>query len=90
MKLRSRALGLALGVVVGLAYFVAILISLFLGGGITFGHIQPLFGFWVSRSIPGAILGCVWGFVFGFISGALVAWLYNFFHRHLYKSAPAN
>jgi hypothetical protein len=49
-----------------------------------------LFGFWVSRSFPGAILAFVWGFVFGFVGGALIAWLYNFFHRLVYKSAPGN
>ncbi len=90
MKLRIRAFGLALGIVVGLGFFVAILFSLWHGQGVTFSQIKPVLGLWVSRSIGGAIIGLVWGFVYGFIAGGLLAWLYNFFHKMLYRSAPTS
>jgi hypothetical protein len=90
MKLRARALGLALGIVVGLAFFVAIMSSLLFGSGATLRQFQYLLGLGASRSILGAIIGFVWGLVYGFIGGSLIAWLYNFFHRLLYKSAPGN
>jgi hypothetical protein len=89
MTLRIRALGLALGVIVGLGFFIAILFSLLFGTGVTFRQIHSVFGLWVDRSALGAFIGFAWGFIYGFIFGGLIAWLYNFFHRILYKPTTA-
>ena len=86
MKLRARAFGSALGVVIGLGYFVAILYSTFFGHGGTFAQIHSIFGYWVSRTVLGAFIGLIWGFIYGFVVGGLVAWLYNQFCRAFYKA----
>ena len=86
MKLRIRAMGSAVGVVFGLAVFLATLYSLWFGGGTVIGtlaHILPGF----QRSYGGAFLGLFEGIIWGFVGGALVAWFYNSFHKVLYKSA---
>lgn len=86
MKLRARALGLAVGVFMGLVYFVAILYSIWFGSG------QKIFNFiwypWFDRTIAGAFLGLIGGFIEGFIVGTSVAWLYNYFYKMVYKAEP--
>jgi hypothetical protein len=85
MKLRVRAMGLTLGVALGLAAFVATEWAVFEGRGSTIGLLRGYFaGF--SVTLGGAFLGFIWGFVYGFILGALVAWLYNTFCRALYRA----
>lgn len=87
MKLRIRAMGLALGAAVGLAVFLGTLYSLWLGGGTVIGALaQVIPGF--QRSYIGAFIGLIGGFVWGFIGGALLAWFYNIFHKAIYKSGP--
>jgi hypothetical protein len=85
MKLRARALGLAIGTVWGVGMLLTAIVSLLIGSGITIRLFAPFFyGF--GRSIGGAFAGLIWGFVYGFIAGALIAWLYNMFFKMLYKS----
>jgi hypothetical protein len=89
MNLRKRALGLTLGVVWGLAVFVATLWAAIQGRGKT---LELLSGYYPGFSVSygGAVVGLFWGFVSGFIVGVLIAWLYNLFSDLLYKSeAPA-
>jgi hypothetical protein len=87
MKLRARALGLAVGVLMGVVYFVAVLYSLWFGNG------QKIFYFiWYpgyDRTYLGAIIGLIGGFIEGFIIGSVVALLYNFFHKKIYKTDAA-
>ena len=90
MRLRIRALGLTLGTFVGVVFLLAVLYSSFIGQGITYNQIRPIFGLMVTRTVIGAFIALFWGFLYGFITGAVVAWLYNFFHKVLYKSTPAN
>ena len=84
MKIRARALGLAIGLVCGVGIFVLTLLSLWKGAGITLGLLGILF-FGYTVSFGGAFLGLIWGFVYGFLCGALIALLYNAFHEMLYK-----
>jgi len=85
MKLRARALGLTIGVLMGVGTFAATLISLQFGQGNTLRSLRGIFlGY--NISILGALLGLIWGFVDGFILGALIAVLYNAFDKRLYKS----
>ena len=87
MKLRARALGLAVGIVWGLGIFVATLWSTLLGGGRTLGLLSAYYyGYTVGYG--GAFVGLFWGFVNGLIFGMAVAWCYNKMYDMIYKSAP--
>jgi len=79
MKLNVRALGLAGGIVWGLAIFLLTYWFLILGyEGKTLARLSNVYlGY--SVTWYGAFVGLVWGFVNGFIGGALLAWLYNKF-----------
>jgi hypothetical protein len=85
MKLRVRALGLAVGVVWGLEIFVVTLLAVAQGSGMTLALLE-VFYYGYSVSVGGAFVGLLWGLVHGFICGALIAWTYNIFHKILYKS----
>ena len=88
MILRKRALGLSMGVVWGLAVFVATILSTMRGMGKTLSVLDAYYlGFTVSYL--GALIGLVWGFVHGFVGGVLIAWFYDLFCKMLYKSEPA-
>jgi hypothetical protein len=85
MRIRARALGLAIGSVSGVGIFILTLLSVLRGSlGATLGSLMiPFYGYTVSYS--GAFVGLVWGFVYGFVGGMAVASLYNGFHKMLYK-----
>ena len=85
MRLRVRALGMAVGIVWGLGVLVATLCVIWLG--------QPTGVALMKQFYPGhdatylgALVGLIWGFVYGFVAGALIAWLYNQFHKAFYKA----
>ncbi len=86
MKLRVRAFGLSVGTILGLGLFAATLISLWAGEGQTISKLMTYFTPGFGRSFLGAFMGLVWGFVYGFIAGSVCAWLYNIYHKALYKS----
>ncbi|MGM0439598.1 MAG: bacteriophage holin [Chlamydiota bacterium] len=85
MKLHPVKLGLAGGVLWGLAVFVVTLISVVTSSMETAGYgkmfldvlasIYP--GFTIS--VGGSIIGLIYGFIDVFIGLALFAWLYNAF-----------
>jgi hypothetical protein len=88
MRLRVRALGLAVGIVWALGVLVATLWLIWTGqveGGLLINKLYP--GYDVTYL--GALVGVVWGFVDGFVAGALIAWLYNQFHKAVYKADAA-
>ena len=85
MKLRGRALGLAFGIIAGLACFSATLLSEWFGSGFTLSLLKVVMPGY-SVSYAGAFVGLLWGFVYGFVEGSLIAWLYNQFCKVLYKS----
>ena len=89
MMLRVRALGMAVGIVWGLSVLVATLWMLwFAQPSPTWPTLKSLYpGYDVTYM--GAFVGLIWGFVDGFIAGALIAWLYNKFHKALYKTEAA-
>jgi hypothetical protein len=89
MSLRKRALGLSLGVVWGLAFFVVTILSTMRGMGHT---LSTLNGYYLGYTVSylGAFVGLVWGFVYGFVGGVLIAWFYDLFCKVLYKAeSPA-
>ncbi|MGB5872527.1 MAG: bacteriophage holin [Bacteroidota bacterium] len=88
MRLRIRAFGMAVGIVSGLVVFIATIFSIWFGQGFTIGALSVAYpGYNVTYL--GAFIGFVWGFVDGLIAGALVAWLYNRFHKAFYSSDTA-
>jgi hypothetical protein len=76
MKLNAKALGLACGVVLGLAGFVATLFSMWFGAGYTITTLAAVY-FGYSWSFVGAILALVWGLIYGFVGGWILASVYN-------------
>lgn len=85
MRLRVRALGLAIGIVWGFAVFVTTIMAVAMGKGHTLSFLAAYYyGYGVS--FGGALVGLIWGLVHGFIFGALIAWLYNTLHKAIYKS----
>ena len=83
MELRKRALGIAFGLVLGLASMLGTWVLLYRGSpGAT---ISTLGAFYIgyTYSFSGGIVGFVWGFVDGFICGFLVAWIYNMVNKNL-------
>jgi hypothetical protein len=88
MRLRVRALGLAVGIVWALGVLVATLWLIWFGQATGVPLIQKLYpGYDVTYL--GALVGIIWGFVDGFVAGALIAWLYNQFHKAVYKAEAA-
>jgi hypothetical protein len=85
MKIRVRALALAVGIVGGLGMFVLTLWDVARGVGHTLTLFNSFF-YGYNISVGGAFVGLFWGFIYGFISGALIAWMYNMFDKTLYKS----
>lgn len=79
MKLSVSGLGLAGGILWGLACFLVGLISSASTYGDVFvsmvGSIYPGY----TDTVAGSFIGLVWGFVDGLVCGILLAWLYNRF-----------
>ena len=85
MELRKRALGIALGLVWGLAIMLGTWWLLIWGSpGQTISKLGNLYlGY--SYSWSGAVIGFIWGFVCGFIGGFLIAWIYNLANKFFTK-----
>lgn len=78
MKLSKRALALALGIIWGVAVFLATIYVTIKGGGNTLVLLQQFF--WgYNISFGGAILGLIYGFIWGFIFGWVFGLFYNAF-----------
>ena len=80
MELNKTALGLALGIVWGIAVFLGTVWVWGVGGG---QHMNLLGRFYLgySLSIPGAFIGLIYGFIDGFIGGWIIGLLYNLFAK---------
>jgi hypothetical protein len=89
MKLRVRAFGLAGGVLLGLAYCIAMILSLAVGTGQSIVALKLVLPFF-ERSFFGVVYGLVGGFIEGFLVGAFFAWLYNKACKVIYGAAVAN
>jgi hypothetical protein len=88
MKLRIRALAMAMGICLGLFFFLGTLYSMWFGHG-TSVFINLVWYFpGYDRTFLGAVIGLIGGFIEGFVAGAVVAWLYNVFYKVFYKAEP--
>jgi hypothetical protein len=81
-KLDKLGLGVAVGVVVGLAVFCATIILILKGGPQPVGPTLSLLGQYYmgyTVTVPGAFVGLLYGFLTGFVLGFLFAGLRNAF-----------
>jgi len=86
MELRKRALGMALGIILGLAILLGTWwLLLWDSPGEIFSKLAS-FCIGYSYSWGGAVIGMIWGFAYGFIAGVLIAWIYDLFCKVFYKS----
>ncbi len=85
MEIRKRALGVAFGLVWGIAILLGTWwMLIFSTSGKTFSLISKFYlGY--SLSWGGSIIGFFWGFAYGFIAGFLIAWIYNLVNKSISK-----
>lgn len=84
-RLNAKMLGLVLGILFGLAIFIATNWLIIKGhispnGKYAVGqHLQLLSQFFIGYRVSflGSIIGFLYGFAVGTISGALIGWIYN-------------
>ena len=88
LRLNSQILGLVLGLLFGLAIFVATNWLVIKGGTVNARgqyvvgpHLQLLSQFFIGYSVSfvGSIIGFAYGFTIGTLCGAIVGWIYNKF-----------
>ena len=89
MELRKRALGIAIGLVLGLAVLLGTWwVIIFGASGSIFARLDIFFrGYSVSWG--GSFVGLIWGFVFGFITGFVIALFYNMVNKSVSKPKNA-
>ena len=86
LRLNAKVMGLILGLLMGLAIFIATNWLVIKGGHVTEGgeyvvgpHLQLLSQYFIGYSVSfmGSIVGFIYGFAFGTLGGALMGWIYN-------------
>ncbi len=76
-KIRPIALGLTLGIVLGLYTLFIGLSAAWLNWGTPIVQLLSSLYIGYSATFAGAIIGFIWAFVDGFVCGLLIAWIYN-------------
>jgi hypothetical protein len=71
------SVGLALGIMAGLAITVYSLLAAYTGYGIEAETMLESFMPGYSLTVQGTIVGMVWMFTIGYIHGVVFAWIYN-------------
>ena len=86
LHLNAKVMGLILGLLMGLAIFIATNWLVIKGGHVTKSgeyvvgpHLQLLGQYFIGYSVSflGSIIGFIYGFAFGTLVGALIGWIYN-------------
>jgi hypothetical protein len=77
--LNAKALGLVLGLLFGLAIFIATNWLVLKGGKPVGPHLRLLSQYFIGYRVSflGSIIGFGYGFAVGTLSGAFVGWIYN-------------
>lgn len=75
--INSGALGVAGGIIWGLAMFFATILSIWTGYGTAFLSVMESVYPGYSISWGGCIVGAIYGFIDFFIGLSLIGWLYN-------------
>jgi hypothetical protein len=79
LRMNVKILGLALGLLLGLALFIATNWMVLKGDEFVGPHLQLLNQYFIGYRISfvGSLMGFSYGFVLGTLSGASIAWIYN-------------
>ena len=79
LRLNAKVLGFALGLILGLAVFIATNWLVIKGGDPVGPHLQLLSQYFIGYRVSflGSLIGFAYGFALGTISGAFMGWLYN-------------
>ena len=86
LRLNAKVMGLILGLLMGLAIFIATNWLVIKGGHVTESgeyvvgpHLQLLSQYFIGYSVSftGSIIGLAYGFAIGTLAGALMGWIYN-------------
>ena len=79
LRLNANILGIVLGIIAGLAIFIATNFLILKGGEVVGPHLGLLRAFFPYYSVTflGSIVGFGWGFLSGYVSGFLIAAIYN-------------
>lgn len=77
--LNVKVLGLALGLLCGLAVFIATNWLVIKGGNPVGPHLSLLGQYFIGYTVSfsGSIIGFLYGFAVGTMAGALMGWIYN-------------
>lgn len=79
LLLNGKAMGLGLGLVLGLGVFIVTNWLVLKGGNPIGPHLALLSQFFIGYRVSflGSIVGFAYGFALGTLSGALISWIYN-------------
>ena len=77
--LNTKILGLSLGLLFGLAIFIATNWLVIKGGKVVGPHLQLLSQYFIGYRVSffGSLIGFAYGFAVGTFSGSLIGWIYN-------------
>ena len=77
--LNVKILGLSLGLLCGLAIFIATNWLVIKGGKVVGPHLQLLSQYFIGYRVSffGSLVGFAYGFAVGTLSGSLIGWIYN-------------
>ena len=77
--LNTKILGLSLGLLFGLAIFIATNWLVLKGGKVVGPHLQLLSQYFIGYRVSffGSLIGFAYGFAVGTFSGSLIGWIYN-------------
>ena len=79
LLLNAKVLGLSLGLLIGLAVFIATNWLVLKGGQVIGPHLQLLSQYFIGYRVTffGSLIGFSYGFAVGTLSGSLMGWIYN-------------
>jgi hypothetical protein len=79
LRLNAQAVGLGLGLFLGLLIFIATNWLLIKGGEPVGPHLALLSQYFIGYSVSfwGSLIGFAYSFALGTLGGALMAWIYN-------------
>jgi hypothetical protein len=77
--LNAKALGLVVGLLLGLVIFIATNWLVIKGGRHVGPHLSLLSQYFIGYRVSflGSLIGFAYGFALGTLSGALIGWIYN-------------
>jgi hypothetical protein len=79
LRLNAKALGLVLGLLCGLAVFIATNWLVIKGGDPVGPHLRLLGQYFIGYRVTflGSLIGFAYGFAVGTLGGAFIGWIYN-------------